>query len=94
LIDAGVSPEQLLQEFFSKLSLEDLQTMRAILRKYSSDVAELAEPDEIPIARTGHPPVLVIRRDRLCRRQRRPQFPMPDLGLYSGTQSVRVAAVA
>ena len=49
VIDAGVSPEQLLEEYFSTLSLEDLQTMRAILRKYSSEVAELAEPDEFPM---------------------------------------------
>ena len=29
-----MTPEQLLQDYFSKLSLEDLETMRAILLKY------------------------------------------------------------
>jgi hypothetical protein len=32
LVDAGVTPEQLLQDYFSKLSLEDLKTIEAILR--------------------------------------------------------------
>ena len=35
VIDAGVSPEQLLEEFLSKLSIDDLETMRAILEKHS-----------------------------------------------------------
>ena len=46
VIDAGLTPEHLLQDYFSKFSLEDLQAMRAILKKYSSDSAELAEPRE------------------------------------------------
>ncbi len=32
---AGVTPEDLLRDFFSKLSLEDLETIQAILEKYS-----------------------------------------------------------
>ena len=32
VIGTGLSPEQLLADFFSKLSLEDLQTMKAIPR--------------------------------------------------------------
>ena len=31
VFDAGVSPEHLLHDFLSKLSIEDLETMRAIL---------------------------------------------------------------
>ena len=46
VIDAGMSPEHVLQDFLSKLSFEDLRTMRAILKKCSSDSAELAEPTE------------------------------------------------
>jgi hypothetical protein len=46
VIEAGVNPERLLEEYFSKLSLEDLLTMKAILTKYSSDVAEVVETDE------------------------------------------------
>jgi hypothetical protein len=38
----GVTAEELLQNFFMKLSLEDLQAMEAILQKYSQDGAELA----------------------------------------------------
>ena len=30
VIDAGLTPEHLLRDYFSKLSLEDLQTMQAI----------------------------------------------------------------
>ena len=43
VIDAGVTPEHLLQDYFSKLSLEDLHAMKAILQKYSPDVPKLAE---------------------------------------------------
>ena len=46
VIDAGVSAERLLEEYFSKVSLEDLLTMKAILERYSSDGAELAESEE------------------------------------------------
>ena len=43
VIDAGVSAELLLQDYFSKLSLDDLNTMQAILMKYRPrDVIELA----------------------------------------------------
>jgi hypothetical protein len=42
VIEAGLSPEHLLLDCFSKLSLEDLEAMQAILEKYSSDVIELA----------------------------------------------------
>jgi hypothetical protein len=42
VIEAGLSPEHLLLDYFSKLSLEDLEAMQAILEKYSSDVIELA----------------------------------------------------
>ena len=48
VIDAGVTPEQLLQDYFRKLSLEDLETMSAILEKYSPAASELAESDERP----------------------------------------------
>ena len=47
IVDAGVTPEQLLGDYFKKLSLEDLQKMKAILHKYSSDVDELREPREL-----------------------------------------------
>jgi len=43
IVDAGVTPEQLLGDYFKKLSLEDLETMLVILERYSSDVAELGE---------------------------------------------------
>ena len=46
VIEAGVTPEQLLQDYFSKFSLEDLEAMRTILRKYSPDARELAESKE------------------------------------------------
>ena len=36
MIDAGLSPEQLLADCLSRLSLEDLEAMQAILRKYSA----------------------------------------------------------
>ena len=41
IVSAGVTAEHLLQDYFSKLSLEDLEAMRAILQKYSHDGAEL-----------------------------------------------------
>ena len=44
---AGVTAEHLLQDYFKKLSLEDLEAMQAILKQYSPDVAELAEPREL-----------------------------------------------
>ena len=50
VIDARVNPEQLLQDYLSKLSLEDLQTIRAILKKYSPDVVELAESGDAQAA--------------------------------------------
>ena len=46
VIEAGVTPEQLLQDYFSKFSLEDLEAMRTILRKYSPIARELAESKE------------------------------------------------
>ena len=46
VIDAGMTPEHFLQDYFSKLSTEDLQTIRAILRKYSTPVAEIVESGE------------------------------------------------
>ena len=48
VIDAGVSPEDLLHDVLSKLSIEDLQTMRAILKRNSSDAGDMAEPNELP----------------------------------------------
>jgi hypothetical protein len=52
VISAGVTAEQLLQDYFRKLSLEDLQAMQAILEKYPPDVIELDEPGEL---QTGLP---------------------------------------
>ena len=46
VIDTGVTPEQLLQDYFSKFSLEDLQAMKAILKRYSPDEGELGESRE------------------------------------------------
>jgi hypothetical protein len=34
IVDEGVTPEQLLGDYFKKLSLEDLQKMKAILQMY------------------------------------------------------------
>lgn len=42
-VDASMTPEQLLGDYFKKLSREDLETMQVILERYSSDVAELGE---------------------------------------------------
>lgn len=50
MIDAGVSPEELLQGYLSKFSLEDLETMQAIVRKHSSD--ELGQ-GTVPLAITS-----------------------------------------
>ena len=47
MIDAGVTPEELLGAYFMKLSLEDLETMQAILEKYSPDVDERAASREL-----------------------------------------------
>lgn len=47
VIETGVSAEQLLQDYFKKLSLEDLHTMQAILRKYSSDPEAVAASGDI-----------------------------------------------
>ena len=38
IVDAGVTPEDLLREHFKKLSLEDLETIQMILEKHSPDV--------------------------------------------------------
>ena len=43
VIEAGVTPEHLLQDYFSRLSLEDLLKMKAILKKYSPDSAEFGD---------------------------------------------------
>ena len=55
VFDAGVSPEHLLHDFLSKLSIEDLETMGAILRKHSPAAAEPRESGdtqvELPAAR-------------------------------------------
>lgn len=43
VVTAGVTPEEFLRDYFSKLSLDDLNTMQAILMKYRPrDVVELA----------------------------------------------------
>ena len=55
VIETGVTPEHFLQDYFSKFSIEDLETMRAILRKYSPDSAELAEPREHRELEAGGP---------------------------------------
>ena len=34
MIDTGVTPIQLLEDYFSKFSLEDLLALKAIMRKY------------------------------------------------------------
>ena len=47
VVSAGATPEELLQGFLRKLSNEDLDTMTAILEKYSQDAAEPAEPSEL-----------------------------------------------
>ena len=49
VIEAGVTAEHLLQDYFSKLSLEDLLAIQAILKRYSPDVGELAESKARPM---------------------------------------------
>ena len=62
VIDAGVTELQLLQDFLSRLSTEDLETMRAILTKYSPDVTELAESRDLRLdAGLVAPPSRVVR---------------------------------
>ena len=55
VVSAGVTAEHLLQDYFRKLSLEDLETMKAILEKYSPDASELAESGEIQVGRPSLP---------------------------------------
>ena len=43
MIDTDVTAEHLLQDYFSRLSLEDLKAMKAILKRNSANGAELAE---------------------------------------------------
>jgi hypothetical protein len=45
--DAGLTPEELLRDYFKKLSLENLETMQAILEKYSPVADELTDSGEI-----------------------------------------------
>ena len=47
IVDAGVTPEDLLREYFKKLSLEDLETIQMILEKHSPDVEPLRESREL-----------------------------------------------
>jgi len=47
IVDAGVTPEDLLREYFKKLSLEDLETIQMILEKHSPDVDQLREAREL-----------------------------------------------
>jgi hypothetical protein len=47
IVDAGVTPEDLLREYFKKLSLEDLQTIQMILEKHSPDADQLRESREL-----------------------------------------------
>lgn len=49
VIDASMSPQELLQDFFSKLLLEDLETMRAILRKGRPDPDEITARNQIAL---------------------------------------------
>jgi hypothetical protein len=49
VIDTGVTPLQLLEDYFSKLSLEDLQTMKAILLKYRTDNDEISARSQIAL---------------------------------------------
>ena len=50
VIEAGVTPEHLLQDYFRKLSLEDLHAMQAILQKYSPEAGELAKSGDAQAA--------------------------------------------
>jgi hypothetical protein len=53
VIDAGVTPEELLQDFFSKLSLEDLETMKAIVHKYRSDTGDITARSQFALRAPG-----------------------------------------
>jgi hypothetical protein len=48
VVSAGVTAEHLLQDYFQKLSLEDLKTMQAIL-KYRTDNGEITARDQIAL---------------------------------------------
>jgi hypothetical protein len=52
IVSAGVTAEQLLQEYLSKLSLEDLETMQAILLKYRTDNDEITARNQIALGRS------------------------------------------
>jgi hypothetical protein len=47
VIDAGPTPEEMLRDYFEKLSFEDLETMQAILEKYSPVADERTDSGEI-----------------------------------------------
>jgi hypothetical protein len=49
VIDTGVTPLQLLEDYYSKLSLEDLQTMKAIPLKYRTDNDEISARSQIAL---------------------------------------------
>lgn len=49
VIEAGVTAEHLLQDYFRKLSLEDLLAMQAILQKYSANGAVSAESERLQL---------------------------------------------
>jgi hypothetical protein len=50
VIDVGVTAEELLQDYFGKLSLEDLETIEAILLKYRPrDIDEITPRGQIPV---------------------------------------------
>jgi hypothetical protein len=49
VVSAGVTAEHLLQDYFQKLSLEDLQTMQAILMKYRTDDDEITARNQIAL---------------------------------------------
>ena len=49
VVSADVTPEHLLQDYFRKLSLEDLETMQAILLKYQTDSDEITAHNQIAL---------------------------------------------
>jgi adenine-specific DNA methylase len=49
VVSAGVTAEQLLQDYFRKLSLEGLEAMEAILRKYQNDIDEVTARNQIAL---------------------------------------------
>ena len=49
VIEAGVTAEQSLQDYFRKLSLEDLEAMRAILQKYRTDDDEITARNQVAL---------------------------------------------